>query len=639
MKSNRWRTVANVAFFSIVVSGTTATAHDVVTYENDIKPIFARTCGGGACHIGQSTSGVDLSSYQSTIDSIGALYDGPIVVPGNPDESPLIDKVASDDPRFGSRMPRGADRLADIDIVLMRQWVRDGAQRGHRIQRGDVDGNDERNLGDVVRLLNYLFQSGPAPECDPAADVDANGTLQLTDAVFLLMWLFRGGEEPSPLTQEEDDSCQAAGELSFQNIYESVLGVSCAFSSCHSSETARGDLSFGTLDEAYESLVSMPTFNGVARESGKLRVDPGKPDNSFLLTKLIEPGPGEGNRMPTNTSEPLPDATIAGIREWILFGAPRDGTVPGVPAITDDPPPVVDRVPPPPKPENGFQLHLQPFQVAPRSEREVFSLVDRPFRDHPTAYVDVKRIDVHMTDASHHFILYQFIDGAAKPAPGLRPAESVINVLTSRRLVVGAQQSFFTQSFPHGVGFRFSRDTSFDLNSHYLNLGSEETLQAEVYVNFFFYEPGELEKPVRQIFDINPNINVPPNATRTTTQDFPSFSQAAQDPIGINGSLTRSISVYSLSSHMHRHGTRFTAQIIQGGRPVDADKLLYDNYSWDDPEYLTFDPPLVLTRGQGIRFSTTHEYHDPPSPNSPPLRFGVTSEDEMAILLGYYTVP
>jgi hypothetical protein len=46
----------------------------------------------------------------------------------------------------------------------------------------------------------------------------------------------------------------------------------------------------------------------------------------------------------------------------------------------------------------------------------------------------------------------------------------------------------------------------------------------------------------------------------------------------------------------------------------------------------------VLSPGQGIRFETTHAYDDPPSDSSPPLTFGPTSEDEMAILLGFYAV-
>ena len=620
---------------SALVFSASVSAHDTASYDAEIRPILQRSCGGEGCHIGQSTSGVDLSTYDSILASVGEQYGGPVVVARDADASPLVDKIQSAEPEAGSRMPLGGEPLSDLEIGLVRQWIHDGMPEAHPRQRGDVDGDDVRNLTDAVLILNRLFLGGAAPACFPQAAVDANGVLQVTDAVLLLGFLFRGGEAPQELSEAEERSCQEDGELSFDNIFEMVFARSCASSSCHSEETRRADLDLSTPDRAHEALVGVEPFNLAARARGALRVDAGIPENSFLLRKLIEPGPGEGNRMPSTTPQPLSDATLQAIREWIAFGAPRDGTVPGVPAITDEPSPPTERVPPPPVPENGLQIHLEPFQIAPRSEREIFSFASRPFRDHPTPNVDVERIDIHMTESSHHFILYEWV-GGGNPAPGLRPAQSVVDILTSRRLVVGAQQSFFTIVFPEGVGFRFSRNTSFDLNSHYLNLSGGEVLLGEVYINFFFAEPGELRRPVKQIFDINTRINVPPGQTRTTTEDFPSLSQAIQDPIGANGRLSRRIEIHSLSSHMHRHGVRFTATLLRNRRPVD-DGVVYDNFSWDDPEYRIFDPPLRLEPGEGLRYAVTHTYDDPPNPGASPLTFGVTSEDEMAILLGYYT--
>jgi hypothetical protein len=630
---------ASLAFLGVLVLAARAGAHEVTTYETDVRPILLRSCGGGGCHIGEETSGVNLSTYASIMASAGEQYGAPVVVAGDPDASPLIDKVSSDTPRFGVRMPNGGEPLSELEIGVLRAWIRDGALEGHLPLRGDSDGNDARELTDAVYLLNYLFFGGPAPPCLPQADADGNERLQITDAILVLDFLFRGGVEPAPLSEEEAESCEEGEELSFGNIYDVVFAQSCAFSSCHSAEIHRNELSLATVNVAYEELVGVVPFNSVAQAAGMLLVDPGRPENSFLLRKLTQPRPGEGNRMPANSPVPLSDATIAGIREWILAGAPREGTIPGVPAITDEPPPPIDRIAPPPAPENGMQLHLEPFQIGPRAEREIFFYVDRPFRDHPTTNVDVERIDIHMTEHSHHFILYEWI-GTSPPPAGIRPLQSVVDVLTTHRLIVGAQQSFFTIAFPPGVGFRFTRNTSFDLNSHYINLSGAEPLLGEVYINLFFAEPGTLTRPVRPIFDINTNISVSPGQTRTTTLDFPSISQAVTDPeIGSGGSLSREIHLHVLSSHMHRHGVRFTATVLQNRRPLDPPGMIYDNYSWDDPLFSVFDPPLVLRAGQGLRYATTHTYHDPPSPTSPPLTFGVTSEDEMAILLGYYTLP
>jgi hypothetical protein len=334
----------------------------------------------------------------------------------------------------------------------------------------------------------------------------------------------------------------------------------------------------------------------------------------------------------------LSEATVNAFREWILAGAPLEGTIPGVPDITDEPPPPIDRIPRPPVPENGIQLHLPPFAIGPGREREIFYFLDQPLAALP-ADVLVQRIDIHMSEHSHHFVLYEW-HGASKPPPGIRNIAGVTDIVNEHRFVLGSQQSFFSLVFPAGVGLRFARGQSFDLNSHYLNLNGEQVLMGEVYINIFFAPPDSITTFVKPLFEINPNINVPPNQTRTTVASFPGFTSAQQDPaLGSGGRVLRTTHIYSLSSHMHRHGTHFSAFLIENGRDVTPPRRVYDNPDWDDPAYELFNPPLVLQPGQGLRFETTHTYDDPPSPSAPPLRFGITSEDEMAILLGYYAIP
>jgi hypothetical protein len=51
------------------------------------------------------------------------------------------------------------------------------------------------------------------------------------------------------------------------------------------------------------------------------RVDPGAPENSFLILKLTQPSSATfGSRMPLIGS-PLGEAQIDAVREWILNGA------------------------------------------------------------------------------------------------------------------------------------------------------------------------------------------------------------------------------------------------------------------------------------------------------------------------------
>jgi hypothetical protein len=611
-----------------------ARAHDLANYEEDVKPILNASC---SCHLNAVVSGVELTTFESILASRGEQYGGPIVLSGDPDASPLIDKIANDAPRHGLREPQGAPPLTDPEIALIRRWVFEGARKAHHPFHGDSNADDRLNLTDAVFTLNFLFVAGPRPRCDSLADANADGEVNLTDAVFVLNFLFLGGPEPRELTEAEDDACRQANELSFASIQEKVFkATGCASFSCHSPERHRAGLDLSTAETSYAGLVGVQPENARALAKGVLLVDPGKPESSFLLTKLQVPGPGEGTRMPANSREPLSAAMIGGIREWILAGAPN-GPVAGVPDIVEEAPPPIGQIPVPPPPENGIQLHLQPFSIGPRAEREIFFFFETPFAGLAEDPI-IERIDIHMSDESHHFIIYEWVGGGRPPA-GLRPLEGVVDVLGTHRFLLGAQQAYFSQSFPPGVGLKMSRNASLDLNSHYLNLNSSQTLLGEVYVNIYFADPGEVTTLVKPIFDINPFINVPPHQTVTTKFAFPGFTSTQQDPaIGSAGKVTRETHIYGLSSHMHRHGRRFSVFLIEQGRDVNPPQMIYDNLDWDDPRYQVFDPPLVLKPGQGLRHETTHTYDDPPSDNAPPLRFAETSEDEMAILLGFYAI-
>ncbi len=631
MKHRMKHRIALFVSFAIafVLSGAPAFAHDEVDFSRDVQPVLQRSCGGLACHLTQKTSGVELTTYQAIIASVGEQYQAPIIKPGDPAGSPLIDKIANDAPLFGVREPRDGTPLSGLEISTIARWIQEGAKESHRLVRGDFNGDDVLDITDPIGTLFFLFQGGPQPLCEEVADADASGIADVTDAIFVLDHLFQGGTGPEELSAEETEACLKRPELSFDSIYTKVFKASCAFSSCHSTQAHKGGLSLGTLDEAYAGLVGIQASNATALAAGYLRVAAGRPENSFLVRKLDRPGPGEGNRMPPNSSVGLSQSAKDAIQQWILAGAPKDGTIPGVPDITDVPLPPIDRIPQPPAPENGIQLHLGPFPIAPRSEREIFYFMGTPLTSFAEDLI-VERIDIHMADDSHHFILYEWT-GAQNPPAGYRNIGGALDIISSRRFILGAQQSFFSLAFPPGVGLKLSRLLKMDLNSHFVNLHNASTLQGEVYMNIFLAAPGTITTFAKPVFDINPFINVPPNQTRTTKAAFPQES-SGRVPAG------KEYHIYALGSHTHRHGVRFSGFVVSNLLDAVPPNMVYDNYSWDDPVFDVFETPLVLKAGQGIRYEATHTYDDPPSPSSPPLQFGITSEDEMAILLGYYAV-
>jgi mono/diheme cytochrome c family protein len=94
-----------------------------VSFSNDIAPIFAATCN--ECH-GAEVDGeivteaqLDLTSYEAVM--AGSEF-GEVIVPGDPDESYLLESVVTGD------MPEDGDPLSEDQIDLIRRWIIEGAK-------------------------------------------------------------------------------------------------------------------------------------------------------------------------------------------------------------------------------------------------------------------------------------------------------------------------------------------------------------------------------------------------------------------------------------------------------------------------------------------------------------------------------
>lgn len=95
-----------------------------IDYSEEIQPIFTNNCV--ACHGG--LNGVTLRSYTDVMNSVGTQYGTNVVSPGEPDESPIIDKISSANPQYGVRMPQGGPYLSDDEIDAIVQWIQEGAE-------------------------------------------------------------------------------------------------------------------------------------------------------------------------------------------------------------------------------------------------------------------------------------------------------------------------------------------------------------------------------------------------------------------------------------------------------------------------------------------------------------------------------
>ena len=155
--------------------------------------------------------------------------------------------------------------------------------------------------------------------------------------------------------------------------------------------------------------------------------------------------------------------------------------------------------------------------------------------------------------------------------------------------------------FPEGVALRFAGDTIYDLNAHFVNLLGTEAIEGEVYVNLYTVPPGTTRVAKRE---------------ETVREEI---ERRGYDPSTV-------LNLVMVTSHMHRHGELF--EIFQ----MSTGSLLHRSVAYDDAPITVFDPPLVLDANDGLTYECTHNNYG----RDFPLTFGFTSEDVMAIIMGYY---
>ena len=83
-----------------------------------------------------------------------------------------------------------------------------------------------------------------------------------------------------------------------------------------------------------------------------------------------------------------------------------------------------------------------------------------------------------------------------------------------------------------------------------------------------------------------------------------------------------------LTSHFHRLGQKFVIKIYGGARNGE---IVYTNTDWEHPLVKSFTTPIVLQPGEGLTSEVTYN-----NTTGKTVGFGLTSEDEMNIIFGYY---
>lgn len=103
----------------------------------------------------------------------------------------------------------------------------------------------------------------------------------------------------------------------FTRVQQQVFTPSCAFSGCHGGSAPQVQLDL-TAGRSYASIVGVRSV-----ESTRLRIAPGDPSGSYLVSKIKGDATISGSRMPLG-GDALPADKVQLVVDWVRRGAPND---------------------------------------------------------------------------------------------------------------------------------------------------------------------------------------------------------------------------------------------------------------------------------------------------------------------------
>ena len=145
-----------------------------VDFNHHIRPILSESCY--QCHgpdANKRKADLRLDQRAGLFQSAGGVT---VVVPGNPDESELFDRIISTDPDAKMPPPKSGGHLSAEQVDLIRRWIAEGAQwKGHWAYLPLVRpalpavGNEALGLSDIDRFIRARLareRLEPSPRAD-----------------------------------------------------------------------------------------------------------------------------------------------------------------------------------------------------------------------------------------------------------------------------------------------------------------------------------------------------------------------------------------------------------------------------------------------------------------------------------------
>ncbi len=423
-----------------------------------------------------------------------------------------------------------------------------------------------------------------------------------------------------------DDTAPSPGQLSsFELVQQKILTPSCATSGCHASDRDPSFAQHGlvlTPGQSYQNLVGVDPKNSLAKTDGLKRVKAFSSLESLLYHKLYTDASHHsnkqyGNPMPLGTAQ-LPNGQIEFVRRWIEAGAPQTGSVADAKLLDDKTTTVAVYEPlTVPAPGTGVQMSVPLFDVQPKFERELFTR--KAIGNTEDMYVN--RYEIKMRSGSHHFVAYDFRSKTILPGLNdirdLRNPDNSLNFATALTMsnhvyFAGSQAPYQDYTFPEGMALLLPAGASLDLNSHYVNR-TDGAMKGEAQFNLYTVPKARVTQVVQTLDLGNNNLTIPANSRVTLSKDF---------------LVNKARKILTLTSHMHKTGEKFVIKIKGGSRNGE---IVYTSTDWEHPDIVTFKTPIDLKAGEGLTSEITYN-----NTTNKAIGFGLTSEDEMGIIFGYY---
>jgi hypothetical protein len=304
------------------------------SFEAIQRGIFDVHCVSAGCHnASDRADGLVLSEGDAYASLVGVVPANPAaasaglrrVMPNQPDQSFLLIKLAVPGPGEGSQMPLGAPPMSAPDIESIRAWILAGAP-GSDLPTPPASLTPSATPTDTplpTATATPLATNTLPPLSTPTGTLPATATPTPTlPATATASGTFTPSATPTPAVPPTPTF---STDSTFPQIQATIFNRTCIGLGCHNAQDAAGGQVL-EAGQAYASLVGATPINAAAAAHGLLGVEPGHPENSFLIIKLTLPGvfdPQFFSRMPLGRP-PLDPAQVDHIRAWILRGALPD---------------------------------------------------------------------------------------------------------------------------------------------------------------------------------------------------------------------------------------------------------------------------------------------------------------------------